>query len=222
MIVFLCFKWLIKDKPLLLSFCLTSYFYFLPKVCQQYTFNSIYITWSSKPIIYPRQLVINWCARVGTYNFSWKVLKPEILSLKENSFYIVHCSCNIMTYLILMLFYFLSTCLVIHIFNNLLFLCAVVAYTGKSSNVLFFINNYFRDLPFVVLLLLRPGDVETNLGSVISYQILSLEPKWSSCPWFPQGLLNRSFYYHSQLPYHLSLWNAARFHSTLNWWKYND
>ena len=164
MIVFLRFEWLIKDKPLLLSFCLTSYFYFLSKVCRQYTFNSIYITWSSKPIIYPHQLVINWCARVGTYNFSRKVLKPKILSLKENSFYIVHCLCNIMTYLILMWFYFLSTCLVIHIFNNLLFLCAVVAYIGKSSNVLFFINNYFRDLPFVVLLLLRPGDVETNLG----------------------------------------------------------
>ena len=59
MIVLLCFQWLMKDKLLILLFCLTSYFYFLSIVCLQHTFNSIYIIWSSKPTIYPCQYVIN-------------------------------------------------------------------------------------------------------------------------------------------------------------------
>ena len=63
MIVFLCFQWLMKDKLLILLFCLTSYFYFLSIVCLQHTFNSIYIIRSSKPTIYPCQYVINWCTQ---------------------------------------------------------------------------------------------------------------------------------------------------------------
>ena len=63
-----------------------------------------------------------------------------------------------------MLYYFLSICLVIYISNKPLFLYAFAAYIGKSCNALFFINDYFRNLGFVVLLLLRSGDIETNPG----------------------------------------------------------
>ena len=54
-------------------------------------------------------------------------------------------------------------------FSNICFLktsffYAVAAYIGKSSNALLFINDYFRNLPFAALLLLRSGDVETNPG----------------------------------------------------------
>ena len=59
-----------------------------------------------------------------------------------------------MAYLVLMLHNFLSICLVISIFDKLLFL----------YNVPRFINDYFRNLPFAVLLLLRLDDVETNPG----------------------------------------------------------
>ena len=51
-------------------------------------------------------------ARVGTYNFSRKVLKLKIFSLGENNFHTVHCLSKIMAYLVLMLYYFLSICLV--------------------------------------------------------------------------------------------------------------
>ena len=97
-------------------------------------------------------------ARVGTYNFSRKVLKPKIFSSKENNFYTVRCLSKIMAYLVLMLYYFLSICLLIFVFD------AVTAYIGKSSNTLPFINDYFCNLPFVALLPLRSGDVETNPG----------------------------------------------------------
>ena len=112
-------------------------------------------------------------ARNGTYNFSRKDLKLKIVSSKENNFYIVHCSSKTIAYLVLMLFYFLSKCLVIFIFNKPLFFYAVTAYIGKSSNDLLFINDYFLNLTFVTLLLLRSGDVETNLcpknSSVIKF-----------------------------------------------------
>ena len=104
-------------------------------------------------------------ARVGTYNFSRKALKPKISSLGENNFHTVHCLSKTMAYLILMLYYFLSICLVIFIFYKLLFFYAVTAYIQKSSNALLFINDYFRNPPFVALLLLRSGDVETNPGN---------------------------------------------------------
>ena len=76
----------------------------------------------------------------------------------------------------MLLHYFLSTCLVTYIFKKLL-----LPYT---VDVLLFINDYFRNLPFVVWLLLRLGDVGTNPGpkKILSYQILSLKSKWSSCP----------------------------------------
>ena len=119
--------------------------------------------------------------RVGTYNFSPKVLKLKIFSSKENNFYSVHCLSKIMAYSVLMLHYFSSICLVTYIFNKLLFLYAVAAYIGKSCNVLLFINDYFRNLPLVALLLKN-----RQLSNFI------LQPKWSSCPWFPKGLLNRS------------------------------
>ena len=101
-------------------------------------------------------------ARVGTYNFSRKVLKPKIFSSEENKFYTVHYFSKIMAYLVLMSYYFLSICLVIFIFHKLLSFYTVTAYFGKSSNALLSISDYFRNLPFVVLLLLRSGDVETN------------------------------------------------------------
>ena len=104
-------------------------------------------------------------ARVGTYNFSRKVLKLKISSLGEHNFHTVHCLSKTMAYLILMLYYFLSICLVIFIFYKLLFFYAVTAYIRKSSNALPFINDYFRNPPFVALLLLWSDDVETNPGN---------------------------------------------------------
>ena len=97
-------------------------------------------------------------ARVGTYNFSRKVLKPKIFSSEENKFYTVHCFSKIMAYLVLMLYYFLSICLVIFIFHRLLSFYAVTANFGKSSNALLFINDYLRNLPFAALLLLRTSN----------------------------------------------------------------
>ena len=57
-------------------------------------------------------------ARIGTYNFSRKVLRPKIFSPEENKFYTVHCFSGIMASLVLMLYYFLSICLVIFIFHG--------------------------------------------------------------------------------------------------------
>ena len=116
-------------------------------------------------------------ARVGTYDFSRKVLKPKIFSSKENNFYTVHCLSKIMAYLVLILYYFLSICLLIFIFD------AVTAYIGKSSNALPFISDYFHNLLFVALLLLRLGNVETNPDPRIRNpgQILPMGAKWSSC-----------------------------------------
>ena len=79
-------------------------------------------------------------ARVGTYNFSRKVLKPKIFSSEENKFYTMHCFSKIMAYLVLVLYYFLSICLVIFIFHKFLSFYAITAYFGKSSNALHFIN----------------------------------------------------------------------------------
>ena len=125
-------------------------------------------------------------ARVGIYNVSRKSWKPKVFSLKENNFYTVHCLSTIIAYLVFLLHYFLSTCLVIYAFKKLLFLYALAAYIEKSCNVLSFINDYFCNLPFVVLLLLRSGDVETNLG-----------PKKSSvikfCHWKLNGLAAHAF-----------------------------
>ena len=125
-------------------------------------------------------------ARVGTYDFSRKVLKPKIFSLGENNFHTVNCLSKIMAYLVLMLYCILSICLVIFVFYKLPFFYAVTAYIGKSSNALLFINDYFRNLPFAALLLLRSGDVETNPG-----------PKKSSvikfCHWNLNGLAAHDF-----------------------------
>ena len=85
-----------------------------------------------------------------------------------------------------MLYYFLSICSIIFISHKRLVFYAVTAYMGKSSNALLFINDYFRNLPFVTYLLLRSGDVETNLG-----------PKKSSvikfCHWNLNGLAANDF-----------------------------
>ena len=117
---FLCFQWLIKDKSLFLLLCLTSSFYFWSIVCLQYTFNSIHIIWSSKPIIYP-------------------IISDNVIfsSNKNNNFYTVHCFSKIMVYLVLLLFSYLSIYLVIYIFNKLLLLYAVAAYTGKSCSTFY-------------------------------------------------------------------------------------
>ena len=124
-------------------------------------------------------------ARVGTYNFRRKIVKIKIFISKENSFYTVHCLFKIMACLVLMLYYFLSIYLVIFIFNKLLFLCCHYIH-WKSSNALLFINDCFRNLPFVVLLLLRSGNIETNPG-----------PKKSSviklCHWNLNGLAAHDF-----------------------------
>ena len=125
-------------------------------------------------------------ARAGTYNFSRKTLKLKFFSSKENNFCTVHCLPKIMAYLVLMLHYFLPTCLVIYVSKKLLFLHADAVYIEKSCNVLLFINDYFCNLPFVVLLLLRLGDVETNPGlkksSVIKF-----------CHWDLNGLAGHDF-----------------------------
>ena len=75
--------------------------------------------------------------------------------------------------------YLLLLCLQ-HTFNSiyiiyikLLFVYAVTGYIGKLGNDLLFINDYFRNLPFVTLLLLRSGDVETNTGPKIVLKIIS-------------------------------------------------
>ena len=69
-----------------------------------------------------------------------------------------------MAYLVFMLYYLSSISLVIYIFNQLLFLYAVAACVKKSCDALLFINDYFLNLSFVVLLLLRSVYVETNPG----------------------------------------------------------
>ena len=83
------------------------------------------------------------------------------------SFYTVLCLSKIVAQLLLMLYYSLYICLVIFIFNKLLFLQASTgtAYNEKSCNaLLLFINVYYCYLPFVALLLLKQCDVETNPG----------------------------------------------------------
>ena len=94
--------------------------------------------------------------------------------------------------------------------SNIIF-DAVTAYIGKSSTSLPFINDCFRNLPFVVLLLLRLGDVETNPG-----------PKKSSvikfCHWNLNGLAVHDFLKVSlkkllSPPTALSLGNVFRLHN---------
>ena len=55
-------------------------------------------------------------ARVGTYKFSLKVLKPKILSLGEKNFHTVHCLSKTIAYLVWMLYYFF-----IYMFSNIYF-----------------------------------------------------------------------------------------------------
>ena len=116
-------------------FCLTSYIYFLFIVYLQHTFNSIYIIWSCKPRI-GNQLMRE---RVGTYNFSRKVLKPKIFSSEENNFCIVHFLSKIITYLVLMLYYFLSLCLVLFILHKLLF-CMLSLHPLENQVMLYFLS----------------------------------------------------------------------------------
>ena len=77
------------------------------------------------------------------------------------------------------MFFKLST-----LFFKLLFCYAGAACIEKSCNFQLFINDYLRNLPFVVLLLLRSGDVEKNPG-----------PRKSSvtkfCHWNLNGLAAR-------------------------------
>ena len=75
-------------------------------------------------------------SRVDTYNFSRKVLKPKSFSSEENNFYTMHCLSKIMAYLVLMLYYFLSICLVIFIFNQILFFM-LSSHTMKNQMLYF-------------------------------------------------------------------------------------
>ena len=90
-------------------------------------------------------------------------------------------------------------CLVIFILHKLL---SFYAYIGKSSNALLFINDYFRNLPFVTYLLLRSGDVETNLG-----------PKKSSvikfCHWNLNGLAAHDFLKVSLIEAFITTWERS-------------
>ena len=104
-----------------------------------------------------------------------------------------------MAYLALMLHYFLSTYLETYIFKKLLFLYAVAAYIKRSCNVILFINDYFHNLPFVVLLLLTSGDVETKAGRKKSSVIKFCHWNVYGLAAHDEGFFNRSFYHHSQL-----------------------
>ena len=80
-------------------------------------------------------------ARVGTYNFSQKVLKPKIFSLGKNDFHTVHCLSKIVAYLVLMLYYFLPICLVIFIliFSNFYFFMLFL-HTLENQVMLYFLS----------------------------------------------------------------------------------
>ena len=99
--------------------------------------------------------------RVGTYNFSRKVLKPKIFSSRENHFYTVHRLSKIMAYfLLLMLNYFLSACLVIFVFD------AVTAYSK---------NQVMPYLSSIIISVMLPLWHFYYLGRVMSKQILVLK-----------------------------------------------
>ena len=115
-------------------------------------------------------------SRVVTNNFSRKILKLKIFKSKENVFWTVHCVSKIMVFLVLMLHYFLSTCLVLYVLK---FLWPDVAYIEKSCNVLLLISDYFRNLPYYLdQVMLKQTLVLKNP----QLSIFSLELKWSSCP----------------------------------------
>ena len=76
----------------------------------------------------------------------------------------MQCLPKVMAYLALMLNYFLCTYLAIYIFKKVLSFHDVTAYIEKSCNVLILINDFFSNLPFAVLPVLRSGDVETKPG----------------------------------------------------------
>ena len=78
-------------------------------------------------------------ARVGTYNFSQNVFRPKIFSSKESNFYTVPCLSKIMAYLVLILYYFLSICLVVFIFHNLLFFMLSL-HTLENQVMLYFLS----------------------------------------------------------------------------------
>ena len=78
-------------------------------------------------------------ARVGTYDFRRKVLKPKIFSLGENNFHTVNCLSKIMAYLVLMLYCILSICLVIFVFYKLPFFMLLL-HTLENQVMLYFLS----------------------------------------------------------------------------------
>ena len=123
------------------------------------------------------------CARVGTYNFSRKVLIPKIFSSKENNFYTAHCLSKIMAYLVLMLYYFLSICLVIFVFHKLLFFMLSL-HTLKNQVMLYFLSVTISVISplwhcyYLDQVMLR----KTRALKNCQLSNLSLEPKGFSCP----------------------------------------
>ena len=123
------------------------------------------------------------CARVGTYNFSRKVLIPKIFSSKENNVYTVHCLSKIMAYLVLMLYYFLSICLVIFIFHKLLFFILSL-HTLKNQVMLYFLSVTISVIfslwhcYYLDQVMLR----QTLALKNCQLSNLSLEPNGFSCP----------------------------------------
>ena len=70
-----------------------------------------------------------------------QLMHSKIFNSEENNFYTLHFFSKIRAYLVLMLYCFLSICLVIFIFRKRLFFYAVTAYIVKSSNALLITND---------------------------------------------------------------------------------
>ena len=101
-----------------------------------------------------------------------QLMHSKIFNSEENNFYTLHFFSKIRAYLVLMLYCFLSICLVIFIFRKRLFFYAVTAYIVKSSNALLITNDCLlimnkqqQCLSFKALLILRSFYyLETNPG----------------------------------------------------------
>ena len=102
-----------------------------------------------------------------------QLMCSKIFNSEEKYFYSLHFFSKIRAYLVLMLYCFLSICLVIFIFHKPLFFYAVTACIAKSSNALLIMNDSFRNLSFKALLPLRSFYyLETNPGPKLpKYQL---------------------------------------------------
>ena len=108
--------------------------------------------------------------RVGTYNFSRKVLKPKLFSSEENNFCIVHFLSKIITYLVLMLYYFLSLCLVVFILHKLLF-CMLSLHPLENQVMLYFLSMTISgNLPFGTLIQRTFLSSQVKRCAIITYK----------------------------------------------------